>query len=133
VIVKMVEERKKFIDDSIITAKEANQKLSGIITEGEQILKHSHEEEIRILKEANEIKLKIISDAKQQAQVEANKLIAESKTAIEKEKEKALNEINNQIAEMSISIAEKIIRKQLDKGDEQKSFVDKLILEAHQA
>lgn len=133
IIVKMVEERKKFIDDSLNSAKEANERLAGIVKESEDIIKRSREEEVRILKEANEIKAKIIADAKQQAQVEVAKMIAESKLAIEKEKEKAMNEINNAIAETSISIAEKIMRKQLDKGDEQKAFVDKLISEAQSA
>ncbi|KGN80928.1 ATP synthase subunit B [Porphyromonadaceae bacterium COT-184 OH4590] len=133
IIVKMVEERKAFIDNSLNSAKEANERLAGIVKESEDIIKRSREEEVRILKEANEIKAKIIADAKQQAQVEVAKMIAESKLAIEKEKEKAMNEINNAIAETSISIAEKIMRKQLDKGDEQKAFVDKLISEAQSA
>lgn len=133
IIVKMVEERKAFIDNSLNSAKEANERLAVIVKESEDIIKRSREEEVRILKEANEIKAKIIADAKQQAQVEVAKMIAESKLAIEKEKEKAMNEINNAIAETSISIAEKIMRKQLDKGDEQKAFVDKLISEAQSA
>lgn len=133
IIVKMVDERKAFIDNSLNSAKEANERLAGIVKESEDIIKRSREEEVRILKEANEIKAKIIADAKQQAQVEVAKMIAESKLAIEKEKEKAMNEINNAIAETSISIAEKIMRKQLDKSDEQKAFVDKLISEAQSA
>lgn len=133
IIVKMVEERKKFIDDSLNSAKEANERLAGIVKESEDIIKHSREEEIRILKEANEIKAKIIAEAKEQAQIEVAKMIAESKQAIEKEKEKAMNDINNAIAELSISIAEKIIKKQFEKDDEQRAFVDKLILEAQSA
>ncbi len=133
IIVKMVEERKKFIDDSLNSAKEANERLAGIVKESEDIIKHSRDEEIRILKEANEIKAKIIAEAKEQAQIEVAKMIAESKQAIEKEKEKAMNDINNAIAELSISIAEKIIKKQFEKDDEQRAFVDKLILEAQSA
>lgn len=133
IIVKMVEERKKFIDDSLNSAKEANERLAGIVKESEDIIKHSRDEEIRILKEANEIKAKIIAEAKEQAQIEVAKMIAESKQAIEKEKEKAMNDINNAIAKLSISIAEKIIKKQFEKDDEQRAFVDKLILEAQSA
>lgn len=133
IIVKMVEERKKFIDDSLNSAKEANERLAGIVKESEDIIKHSRDEEIRILKEANEIKARIIAEAKEQAQIEVAKMIAESKQAIEKEKEKAMNDINNAIAELSISIAEKIIKKQFEKDDEQRAFVDKLILEAQSA
>lgn len=133
IIVKMVEDRKKFIDDSLNSAKAANERLAGIVKESEDIIKHSREEEVRILKEANEIKTRIIAEAKEQAQIEVAKMIAESKHAIEKEKEKAMNDINNAIAELSISIAEKVIKKQFEKDDEQRAFVDKLILEAQSA
>ena len=95
--------------------------------------RYSREEEVRILKEATEIKAKIIAEAKQQAQEEVARMIADSKLAIEKEKEKAMNDINNAIAEMSIAIAEKIMRKQLDRSEEQRAFVDKLIAEAQSA
>lgn len=133
IIVNKVDERKKFIDDSLNSAKAANERLAGIVKESEDIIRHSREEEVRILKEATEIKAKIIAEAKQQAQEEVARMIADSKLAIEKEKEKAMNDINNAIAEMSIAIAEKIMRKQLDRSEEQRAFVDKLIAEAQSA
>ena len=131
IIVNKVDERKKFIDDSLNSAKAANERLAGIVKESEDIIRHSREEEVRILKEATEIKAKIIAEAKQQAQEEVARMIADSKLAIEKEK--AMNDINNAIAEMSIAIAEKIMRKQLDRSEEQRAFVDKLIAEAQSA
>ena len=121
------------VDDSLNSAKAANERLAGIVKESEDIIRHSREEEVRILKEATEIKAKIIAEAKQQAQEEVARMIADSKLAIEKEKEKAMNDINNAIAEMSIAIAEKIMRKQLDRSEEQRAFVDKLIAEAQSA
>jgi len=98
IIVNKVDERKKFIDDSLNSAKAANERLAGIVKESEDIIRHSREEEVRILKEATEIKAKIIAEAKQQAQEEVARMIADSKLAIEKEKEKAMNDINNTIA-----------------------------------
>jgi F-type H+-transporting ATPase subunit b len=129
VIVKMVEERKNFIDKSVASAKEANERLKGIVEEGEAILKKSRSEEIKILKEADEMKHKIIADAKEQAKVDAGKIIEDAKLAIEKEKEKALREVNNRVAELSISIAEKILRKNLAAEQEQQEFVNQLIAE----
>ena len=129
IIVNKVDERKKFIDDSLNSAKAANERLAGIVKESEDIIRHSREEEVRILKEATEIKAKIIAEAKQQAQEEVARMVADSKLAIEK----AMNDINNAIAEMSIAIAEKIMRKQLDRSEEQRAFVDKLIAEAQSA
>ena len=66
IIVNKVDERKKFIDDSLNSAKVANERLAGIVKESEDIIRHSREEEVRILKEATEIKAKIIAEAKQQ-------------------------------------------------------------------
>jgi len=63
IIVNKVDERKKFIDDSLNSAKAANERLAGIVKESEDIIRHSREEEVRILKEATEIKAKIIAEA----------------------------------------------------------------------
>jgi F-type H+-transporting ATPase subunit b len=130
IIVKMVEERKAFIDKSLEAAKQANERLAGIQQEGERILKHAREEEIRILREAEEIRNKVVEEAKGQAGIEAGKLIEEAKNAIRKEKEMALRDLRNQMAVLSIGIAEKILRKNLDNQQAQRELVNHLIEEA---
>jgi len=130
VIVKMVDERKAFIDKSLEAAKAANERLAGIQEESERILKQSHDEEIRILKEAQETRSKIIGEAKEQATVEAGKLIAEAKAAIQKEKIMAIRDIRNQVADLSLDIAEKVLRKDLENRPAQSEMVQKLIEEA---
>ena len=130
VIVKMVEERKAFIDKSLESAKAANERLEGIQEECERILKQTRDEEVRMLKEAHELRNKIIEEAKEQASEEAGKLIIEAKTAIQREKELVIREIRNQVAELSINIAEKIIRKNLDNPPAQRELAEKLIEEA---
>jgi F-type H+-transporting ATPase subunit b len=130
IIVKMVEERKAFIDKSLDAAKAANERLAGIQVESERLLKQTHDEEMRILKDAQEIRSKIIEEAKEQATVEAGKLIAEAKAAIEKEKDTAIRDIQNRIADMSLNIAEKVLRKNLDNPSAQRELVEKLIGEA---
>jgi len=129
VITKMVDERKAFIDKSLDSAKEANARLAGIQLESERILKQTRDQEIRMLKEAQEARNKMIGEAKEQAAVEAKKLIAEATTAIQKEKELAIRDIRNRIAELSIDIAEKILRKNLDNPPAQRELVQKLIEE----
>jgi ATP synthase, F0 subunit b len=130
IITKMVDERKAFIDKSLESAKAANDRLVGIQEECERILKQTRGEEMLMLKEAHETRNKIIGEAKEQAIVEAKKLIAEAKTAIQKEKEMAISDIRNQIAELSIGIAEKVLRKNLDNPLAQSELVQKLIEEA---
>lgn len=130
IIVKMVEERKAFIDNSLEAARQANERLAGIQQESERILKHAREEEIRILKEAGEIRNKIVEEAKGQAGIEAGKLIEEAKIAIRKEKEMAVRDLRNQMAVLSIGIAEKILRRNLDNQPAQRELINQLIEEA---
>ena len=127
VIVKMVDERKAYIDNSLESAKQANERLKGIKDEGERILTGAREEQVRILKEANEIRAKMINDAKEQAQIEVAKIREEAQTIIQKEKEMAMRDVHNQIAVLSIDIAEKILRKNLENKSVQLELVDKLI------
>jgi F-type H+-transporting ATPase subunit b len=129
IIVKMVDERKAYIDQSLESAKQANEQLKGIKQEGERILNEAREEQVRILKETNEIRTKIISDAKDQAHAEAGKIMEETKVNIQKEREIAMREIHRQIAVLSIDIAEKILRKNLDNKSAQLELVNKLIEE----
>ena len=129
IIVKMVDERKAFIDKSLEAAKAANERLAGIQEESERILKQTRDEEIRILKGAQETRSKIIGEAKEQAAVEAGKLIAEAKTAIQKEKELAIRDIRNRVADLSLDIAEKVLRKNLENPPAQRELVQKLIEE----
>jgi F-type H+-transporting ATPase subunit b len=130
IIVKMVDERKAFIDKSLEAAKAANDRLAGIKEEGDRILNQTREEEIRILKDANEMRNRIIGEAKEQAAIEAAKLIAEARTAIQKEKEMAIRDIRNQVVALSIDIAEKVLRRNLDNPTAQRELVGKLIEEA---
>jgi F-type H+-transporting ATPase subunit b len=130
IIVKMVDERKAFIDKSLEAAKEANERLAGIQQESEKILKHARDEELRILKEAEGLRHQIVEAAKGQAGVEAGKLIEEAKNAIRKEKEMALRDLRIQMATLSIGIAEKILRRNLDNQSAQRELVNQLIEEA---
>ncbi|MDR1526654.1 MAG: F0F1 ATP synthase subunit B [Dysgonamonadaceae bacterium] len=130
IIVKMVEERKAYIDQSLEAAKEANEHLKGIREEGEQILSEVRDERAQILKEANEIRTKIVNSAKEQAHVEAGKIMDDALKNIEKEKALAVHDIRNQVAALAIDIAEKILRKNLENKSAQQELVDRLIAES---
>jgi len=129
VIVKMVDERKSFIDNSLESAKTANERLLKIQEESEQILKQARDNEMRMLKELQETRSKVIREAKEQAAIEAKKLIAEAQVAIQKEKDLAVKDIRNQIVDLSLEIAEKVLRKNLDNPPAQRELVQKLIEE----
>ena len=127
VIVKMVEERKEYIDHSLEVAKEANRQLATIKSEGEAIMAKAHEEQVKILNEAVATRDRIIKEAKEQAQIEGQKQLVEVKKQIEAEKNEAIRDIRRQVAASSVDIAEKVLRKNLDKKQEQMEMIDRLL------
>ena len=129
IIIKMVEERKEYIDNSLKSAKEANERLAGIKEESDRILAQAKEEQLQILKDASEARAEMIKEAKLQAAAEAEKIVKDARLIILKEKDDAIREVRSQVAELSIGIAEKILRKNLDDKPAQLELVNKLIEE----
>ena len=127
VIVKMVESRKNYIDQSLDAAKEANRQLSAIKSESEAILAKAHEEQTKILNEAMATRDRIIQEAKEQARLAGQKQLEEAKRQIAAEKEGAIRDIRRQVAVLSVDIAEKVLRKNLDKKQEQMAMIDRLL------
>lgn len=127
IIVKMVEERKAYIDHSLEAAKEANSQLANIKIESETILAQAHEEQVRILNEAVATRDRIIREAKDQAMTEGQKQLDEVKKQIKLEKDAAIREIRRQVAVLSVDIAEKVLRKNLDEKHEQMELIDRLL------
>jgi len=131
VIINMINKRGDYIEESLKAAHEANERLQNIKVEGEKILAEAKNEQINILKEAVKVKEQIISDAKNQAQVEAGKIIENAKVTIQQEKENAIKDIRAQVAELSISIAEKVLYRELADEKAQIALIDKLLDEVN--
>ena len=126
-IIKGVNNRAQFIDESIQSAKEANERLATIKEEGEIILSEARNEQLRILNETNQMRNTLIDEAKKQAKTEADNILAFAHTAIEKEREDILRQVRSEIALISIEIAEKIIRQQLDNSTAQQEMINRLV------
>ncbi|EFL45599.1 F0F1 ATP synthase subunit B [Prevotella disiens] len=127
VIINMVNERKEYIDDSLRKAKEANQKLSNIQKEGESVMQQAREQQALLLKEATATRDAIVGKAQDKAHEESARIIAEAKTEIEAEKQNAFNDIRGQVAEISVKVAEQILRGQLADNDKQMELIGKLL------
>ena len=127
IIIKMVNERKEYIDHSLVVAKEANEQLANLKAEGETILAKAREEQVRILNEATATRERIISEAKTQAQIEGAKMLDEVKLQIKAEKEDAIRDIRRQVAVLSVNIAEKVLRKDLNSESEQTEMIERLL------
>ena len=80
-----------------------------------------------MLKAARELKNKMIDDAKKDAKIEANKLITQAQAAIEAEKKAAIADLKSQVAQISISIAEKVVREELSNTEKQEKLVESML------
>lgn len=126
-IVKAVEERKNFIDESLKNAREANEKLAGIQAESETLLREAREKQAQIIKEAMATRDSIIAEARDKAQAEGRQQLEEAKKAIEAEKELALRDIRSQVADLSMQIAEKVLRNKLAGDSEQEKYIERML------
>ncbi len=127
VITKMVEERKAYIDHSIEVAQKANAQLDKIKEESDALIAAANKEQGRIMREAMIERDHIIAEAHQQAQMVAQKELNEVRRQIQLEKEAAIHDIRRQVAVLSVDIAEKIIRKNLDEEHGQMEMIDRLL------
>jgi len=126
-ILKMIHEREAFIENALNSAERAKEEMAELHNSNEKLLAEARLEKDKLLKEAREIKDSIINDAKDAAQKEAQRIMADARNSIQNEKMAAINELKNQVALMSVDIAEKIIRKDLSKDENQKTLVAALI------
>ena len=127
VIIHMVEERKKFIDESLQSAREANEKLANIKAESDAILKEAHQQQSQILKDAAATRDKMIREAKDKATAEGNRILDDARQQIVAEREKAMRQNREEVAELSIKIASKVIAKNLQEDGQQAKYIDGLL------
>src|SRR5690606_13667271 len=111
-------------------AKKAREEMALLKAENDKILKEAKIERDAILKEAREAKDNIIAQAKTTAQEEADRLVANAKTAIQNEKAAAMTELKNQIAQLSIEVAEKVLKKELGDKSAQEALAKEMINES---
>jgi len=123
----MVKERQAFIDESLKKAHEANERLANIQKEGESILQEAREKQAQILKEAAETRDAIVEQAQTKARSEGARLLDEAKAAIEQEKKAAIADIRQQVATLSVQIAEKVLKKNLKDDKAQMDLIDRML------
>lgn len=126
-ILNALKEREESIANALNSAEEAKREVAGLKADNEKIIAEARKEKDSILKEAKELKEKILAEAKEKANLETQKSIELAKQQIQAEKTAAINEMKTQLAELSVNIAEKVIRKELSNEGEQKKMVDGLI------
>lgn len=122
-----IHDRERSIEDALNKAELAREEMSRLSNENEALLKEARVERDQILKEAKELKDQIVAEAKNAAQTEGAKLIEKAKIEINNQKIAALDEVKNQVAVLSLEIAEKVLRKQFDDKQKQDALVSDLL------
>ena len=133
VITEMVEKRNATIEKSLKDAHEIEARMGQMVEEHVRMLDEARKEQSAILKEASETKARILAEAKEQARAEADKILADARTQIAAEKESALRDVRKEVALLSVSIAEKILRKDLSVDEAQREYIDKMVDETTRA
>ncbi len=122
-ILSAVNDRNKSIEDALAAAEKTKAEMTELSANNEKILSEARMKRDSILKDARAIKDKTIADAKNQASEEAEKIIISAKEQINNEKLKAMTELKNHVADISISMAEKIIKTELKDSYKQKMLI----------
>ena len=126
-ILDTVNERESSIKDAMSKADKARNEMAAIHESNQKVLKEARAEREALLKDARNTGAEIIAQAKTEAKNEANKIISQAQEAIQNEKRAAVNELKNQVAQISLEIAEKVIDTELANKDKQAQLVDKLL------
>lgn len=126
-ILDSLNSREEGIKNALKSAQDAKIEMQNLQADNKALLKEAREERDVMLKEAREVKEKLISEASDEAQEKANKIVAQAQEVIQKEKQAAVADLKDQVANLSVEIAEKVIRKQLNSKDEQMKLVDGML------
>lgn len=126
-ILDAVNEREEGIKNALLSAEIAKRDMQNLKSDNEKLLADARVQRDVILKEAREIKDKIVSEAKDEAQVQAGKMIEQAKAAINSEKNAAMADLKNQVSTLSIEIAEKVLRSELADKVSQTKLVEKML------
>ena len=129
IITGMVEKRNKRISDSLEAARIAEEALAQLTQEQERIISETRATQAKLMQEAAAERDKMIAQAQDKAREEAQKIMDDARVRIQQEKEAAVREVRQEVAKLSIVIAEKVVRKELSSYDAQKALVDKLLNE----
>lgn len=126
-ILNAIEDRESGIKDALEAAENAKKEMQNVTADSERLLQEARVERETMIKEAREIKEKIVADAKGLAQDEADKMIEQAKVAIDSEKKAAMADIKDQVATLSLEIAEKVIKEKFSDKDKQLKLVEEML------
>lgn len=126
-ILSAVKQREESINNALEAADEARKEMANLKADNERLLAEARAERDAMLKEAKELKEKMVSEAKEEAQKEGQKLIEQAKISIENEKKVAVAQLKEQVATLSLEIAQKVIKNELSDTQKQTSLISEYL------
>ncbi len=126
-ILKMIKEREDSIDSALKSAENAKLEMLALKSDNEKILAQARNERDTMMKDARDMKEQIVGEAKGKAKEEADKILTSAREAIQNEKMAAITELKNQVALLSVEIAEKILKRELSDENKQKDLIGDLL------
>jgi len=130
-VLKMLKERETKIEESLQQAEKAHEEMKQLKFSNEELLREAKNERDNILRDARVIREKLIEEARTKATEEADRIVESAKESIKYEKLEALTDLKNQIALLSVEIAEKLIQQELTKDDKQNKLIEKFLSDAN--
>ena len=127
IITSMIEARKQYIDDALKGAKEANERIVGIEQQCNALIEEARQKQMEILREAAATREQMMKEARERADAETVKIVADAKKEIERQKEEALNTLRDDAARLAVAVAEKILRAELSSPQSQEKYVARLV------
>lgn len=129
-ILGAVKKRETSINDALAAAERAKREMENLQADNEKLLREARAERDAIMSEAREIRAKMIADAETEAKNRTEKMVAQTKEAIENEKKAALSELKNQVADLSLDIARKVLKQELADSEKQMTLVGDMLKDA---
>lgn len=130
-ILGAVNERETSIKDAFASAEAARAEMETLQSDNQRILKEARAEKEALLKEARNTRADLINTAKEEAQEEAQKILAQAQEAIQNEKRAAISELKEQVGSIAMDIAEKVLQKELESKDKQVELIDQLLKDSN--
>lgn len=128
-ILSTLSDREKNIADSIATAERVKKEMAQLKSENESLMHKAREERAAMLKEAKELSDKLVAEAREQAKLQANKIVADAQLSIDQQKNAAMVELKNSVGNMVVEVAEKVLRKELSDKAAQETYIRTLASE----
>ncbi len=125
-ILSSLKEREEGIADAIASADNVRNEMAKLKNENEALMVKAREERAIMIKEAKDTADKMLADAKQKARAEYDKIVSDAQTAIQQQKNAALTDVKNQVGNLVIEVAEKILKRELADKAEQEKYIAQL-------